>query len=68
MLVIHIKEILKIDFIIRKNNEYRRNEFERKNEIQLGDLNLSIVTKEDLIISKLIWGYKSKSELQKKRY
>ena len=45
----------KIDFIIRKNTEYRIEEFERKQRTVDFGFPCYIVSKEDLIISKLIW-------------
>jgi len=63
--IIHNQEIVKIDFIIRKNQEYRREEFERRKVVSLKDFRLYIVSVEDLIISKLIWAHDSKSFLQK---
>ena len=45
----------KIDFIIRKNTEYRIEEFERKQRSDDFGFPCYIVSKEDLIISKLIW-------------
>ena len=53
--MIHSTEIIKIDFIIRKNSEYRKTEFERKRQVKFGKDYIYIVSIEDLIISKLIW-------------
>jgi len=62
--IIHLEELVKIDFIVRKNSEYRKKEFERKISINLGEQELFIVTIEDLILSKLHWAKESKSEIQ----
>lgn len=64
--LIHTESSIKIDCIIRKKNDYRQTEFERKQKIRLADFEVYIVSKEDLIISKLIWYKDSGSELQKK--
>lgn len=64
--IIHLASSIKIDFIIRKNEIYRKIEFNRRKKIQLSDFELYIVSKEDLIISKLIWFKDSESELQKR--
>jgi len=62
--IIHLEELVKIDFIVRKDSEYRKREFERRISINLGGQQLFIVTIEDLILSKLHWAKESKSELQ----
>jgi len=62
--IIHNASIIKVDFIVRKDSDYRYVEFERRQKITIEDFETYLVSKEDLIISKLIWGYKSKSELQ----
>ncbi len=64
--LIHIKSLIKIDCIVKKNDEYRISEFERRKKIRLTDFEIFIVSKEDLIISKLIWFRESGSEIQKK--
>jgi len=56
--------ILKADFIIRKSDEYRLLEFSRRQSIELGEQKIFLVAPEDLILSKLVWGKDSDSELQ----
>ncbi len=62
--LIHQESVIKVDCIIRKRIEYRRVEFERRQMISLLDFTTFIVTKEDLIISKLFWAKDSHSEIQ----
>jgi hypothetical protein len=62
--IIHLNEVIKIDFIIRKNTKYRLHEFSKKNKVLIDDLEINIVSLEDLIISKLIWAKDSQSEIQ----
>jgi len=62
--LIHQESVIKVDCIIRKKNEYRRVEFERRQKISILDFTTFIVSKEDLIISKLSWAKDSHSELQ----
>ena len=62
--IIHSDSIFKVDCIVRKNTEYRRLEFERRQKVQVDDTEIWIVSKEDLIISKLIWAKDSHSEFQ----
>jgi len=62
--LIHQESVIKVDCVIRKSGEYRRVEFERRQRIQILDFTTFIVSKEDLIISKLSWAKGSHSELQ----
>ena len=62
--LIHNEWVVKADFIIRKNEEYRREEFSRKQEIVIEDMTIFVVSAEDLILSKLAWGKESHSDLQ----
>ncbi len=62
--IIHNELIVKVDFIIRKDDEYRRTEFERRRQVEIEGMKLWIVSKEDLIISKLAWAEGSHSEFQ----
>lgn len=64
--LIHTESSIKVDCIVRKQEEYRITEFERRQKIRLTDFDIYIVSKEDLIISKLIWFKESNSELQKR--
>ncbi len=62
--LIHNETIIKFDCIVLKNQQYRQEEFARRQRITLGDFQIWIVTREDLILSKLYWARNSKSELQ----
>jgi hypothetical protein len=61
---IHQDSVIKVDCIIRKRSEYRCLEFERRQRISILDFSTFIVSKEDLIISKLFWAKDSHSEIQ----
>mgnify|MGYP006280820681 FL=1 len=63
--IIHNTKIIKIDLLILKNTNYRKTEFKRKKKIKIMNENINIVSKEDLIISKLYWSVDSKSEKQR---
>lgn len=54
----------KIDFIVKKNNEFRDEEFKRRRYEKIFDFHAWIVSPEDLILSKLIWIQKSQSDTQ----
>jgi len=47
-----------------KDQQYRQEEFARRRRIAPGDFETWIVTREDLILSKLYWARQSTSELQ----
>jgi hypothetical protein len=62
--LIHHESVIKVDCIVRKQNEYRKVEFERRQKVSILDFTTYIVSKEDLIISKLFWSKDSHSEIQ----
>jgi hypothetical protein len=62
--LVHQESVIKVDCIIRKRSEYRLVEFERRQRISILDFTTFIVSKEDLIISKLFWTKDSRSEIQ----
>jgi predicted nucleotidyltransferase len=62
--LIHKQEVVKVDFVIKKDTEYRRIEFERRTRVQIDGAEIWIVSKEDLIVSKLYWAKDSHSEFQ----
>jgi hypothetical protein len=62
--ILHLGSVAKIDLIPRKEGEYRRTEFERRRRVVFAGIELWIVTREDLILSKLDWARETRSELQ----
>ncbi len=62
--IIHLQSVFKIDFIVRKNDPYRIEEFKRRMRVAVGDLSLFITAPEDLVLSKLRWAKEGQSELQ----
>ena len=54
----------KVDLIIRRDREWSRVEFERRQPADIGGVSVSILTPEDSILSKLEWGASSGSERQ----
>lgn len=62
--IIDLESMTKIDCIIKKNNEYREEEFERRKRVNLHGKKANLVSPEDLIISKLDWAKDSQSEIQ----
>lgn len=62
--LIHNDSVIKVDFIVLKADAYRQEEFARRQRITLGDFQTWIVSREDLILSKLYWARSSRSEWQ----
>jgi hypothetical protein len=62
--LIHNEAIIKVDCVVLKADAYRQEEFSRRRKISIGDFETWIVSREDLILSKLFWARDSKSELQ----
>ena len=56
--------MVKVDFIVRKDTDYRRAEFTRRRPASVEGRGFFIVAPEDLIISKLDWARESRSEVQ----
>lgn len=62
--IIHNEGIVKVDFIIRKDSNYRKIEFKRRRSMVFEGLKIHITSPEDLILSKLFWAKESLSEIQ----
>lgn len=57
--------ILKIDCVVLKENEFELHAFSRRRNVDYaGEFDVWIISKEDLILSKLNWAKKTKSERQ----
>ena len=64
--LMHYGSGIKIDFIVRKSSEYRALEFSRRQRAAMGAVETWIVSREDLILSKLVWARDGGSELQRR--
>lgn len=62
--LIHTETVIKIDFVVLKSDPYRQEEFARRLKVTIRDFQTWIVTREDLILSKLYLAKDSKSEMQ----
>jgi len=62
--IIHLESIMKADFIVKKDSDFRHVEFDRKNKIEIDGREFSVVTAEDLFLSKLMWWKESDSPMQ----
>jgi hypothetical protein len=62
--LIHKEYAFKVDFIIRKETEFQDSCFKRRREVRLEDYAAWMISREDLVIAKLLWAKDSLSELQ----
>ncbi|HEV8327002.1 MAG TPA: hypothetical protein VGQ08_05920 [Nitrospiraceae bacterium] len=62
--MIHNDLVVKVDCVVRKETEYRREEFARRRALSIADQEIFIVSAEDLILSKLDWAKESRSQMQ----
>ena len=62
--IIHQETAFKIDLIIKKSSEFQQTAFERRQKKDFYKREISVISLEDLIISKLLWAKKSLSEKQ----
>jgi hypothetical protein len=61
---IHQTTLIKVDFMVRKREDYRLHEFARRQRLKVANFEVWVVSKEDLILSKLHWARESQSERQ----
>jgi hypothetical protein len=64
--LMHLASGIKVDLIVLKSTEYRRVEFARRKAVGMAGVRTWIVSCEDLILSKLVWGLESGSEMQRR--
>lgn len=62
--LMHNASGIKVDLIVRKSSEYRQLEFSRRRRVAMQSVTTWIVSREDLILSKLVWAREARSELQ----
>ena len=62
--LIEYRYLVKVDFVVRKDEPYRRREFSRRRKLILDEDSIYVVTPEDLILSKLYWAKDSESAMQ----
>lgn len=64
--VIDNETIFKIDFIVAKNEPFAKQQFERRQSLEIQGKKIYVISPEDLILSKLAWSQESLSELQER--
>ncbi|MDQ3698982.1 MAG: hypothetical protein M3373_13325 [Gemmatimonadota bacterium] len=55
---------MKVDCFPRKENFYHVTEVERRRRVEVGEFSTFLATREDLILSKLLWARESRSQIQ----
>lgn len=62
--IIHFASVIKVDLIVLRNTPFAVSAFGRRRNLALGDFQTTIISREDLILSKLAWAKDSGSEVQ----
>jgi hypothetical protein len=62
--IINNAAVVKIDCVVRKSSEFERHKFSRRARRQIFGVDFWVISKEDLILSKLSWAKDSLSERQ----
>ncbi len=62
--MLHHETIVKVDCVVRKDDEFQKQSFDRREKITFAGIDLWVISKEDLIIAKLNWAKDTKSEMQ----
>ena len=62
--LIHQRSIIKVDFVLQKDGAYDRVAFGRRRQVDVDGVRLWLISPEDLVIRKLLWGRDGDSELQ----
>lgn len=62
--LLHQEKIVKIDCVLRKDDEFQILAFSNRKKIKFTDFDIWTISREDLILSKLNWAKKSRSEMQ----
>ena len=61
---IHVESVVKIDFVCLKDHDFRREEFSRRKRVEIDGFETWLVSREDLILAKLLWARDSESTTQ----
>lgn len=62
--IVHYESGFKVDFIVRKEDEYHIEEFQRRRKYKLGEKEYFFASVEDTIFAKLLWAKMGDSERQ----
>jgi hypothetical protein len=61
---VHESTLVKVDLVIRKDSPFRKAEFDRRGIVTVHGRGMRLVSPEDLLLSKLLWGAESGSAVQ----
>lgn len=64
--LVHFNSVVKVDIIVRKDDAFRRHEFERRVRVGFDTFDAWVTSREDLILSKLVWAKEADSEQQRR--
>ena len=59
-----LAHLVKVDLIVRNDDEFQQCEFARRQRHELGAISAWVISKEDLILSKLVWAAPSGSAMR----
>ena len=62
--LLHRETLVKIDCVMRKEDEFQRIAFSNRRRITFTDFDIWTISRDDLILSKLNWAKVSRSEMQ----
>ena len=62
--LLHQETLVKVDCVMRKDNEFQKLAFSHRRKINFSGFDIWIISREDLILSKLNWAKTSRSEMQ----
>jgi hypothetical protein len=62
--LLHSTKIVKVDCVLRKDDEFQRLAFSNRKKITFTSFDVWTISRDDLILSKLNWAKKTKSEMQ----
>ncbi len=62
--LLHQATLVKTDCVVRKENAFSKKAFSRRRKINFAGFDVWIISREDLILSKLNWAKNTRSEMQ----
>lgn len=62
--IIREKSVVKVDFVVRRQGDFRAMEFGRRRLVRIDEIECPVVAAEDLILSKLLWLEQTGSAIQ----
>lgn len=62
--LLHQDTLVKIDCVVKKESEFQREAFTRRRQIDFAGFEVWVISREDLILSKLAWAKNTRSEMQ----